>query len=246
MRIYALVASIDPLRIYLYDEGLARLATDAYQVPLAAVHMLAGGVCWPISTGGMCCAHVNGSLVLCPCQQGCAVTMSVGGLCLPSCTLVQSTWLFALWLNLLAPTTHIHTLPAALLRFAGMLFALSRAPRCLLRCPRFSGGALLAWGNVVLMLRRHQKGRPCARGEPQSPRPLYRLKLPSFATSQLARHGIPIQALFTPLCAPPIWAASQALPRFTMPPLPSHPHPPAGPHGGQPPLGHDAPHQLRH
>lgn len=32
MRIYALVSCIDPLRIYLFDEGLARLATDEYQV----------------------------------------------------------------------------------------------------------------------------------------------------------------------------------------------------------------------
>jgi hypothetical protein len=35
MRIYVLVASIDPLRIFLYDEGLARLATDTYQVSKA-------------------------------------------------------------------------------------------------------------------------------------------------------------------------------------------------------------------
>jgi tubulin polyglutamylase TTLL6/13 len=37
MRIYALVASIDPLRIFLYDEGLARLATDEYQVPKSTI-----------------------------------------------------------------------------------------------------------------------------------------------------------------------------------------------------------------
>ncbi|KAF5829028.1 tubulin-tyrosine ligase family-domain-containing protein [Dunaliella salina] len=35
IRIYALVASIDPLRIFLYDEGLARLATDSYHAPTA-------------------------------------------------------------------------------------------------------------------------------------------------------------------------------------------------------------------
>lgn len=34
LRIYALVMSVDPLTIYLYDEGLARLATVPYQVPV--------------------------------------------------------------------------------------------------------------------------------------------------------------------------------------------------------------------
>jgi len=32
-RIYVLLAGTDPLRIYLYDEGLARLATEPYQYP---------------------------------------------------------------------------------------------------------------------------------------------------------------------------------------------------------------------
>ncbi|KXZ55013.1 hypothetical protein GPECTOR_3g176 [Gonium pectorale] len=33
LRVYALVASVDPLRIHLYDEGLARLATQPYKPP---------------------------------------------------------------------------------------------------------------------------------------------------------------------------------------------------------------------
>lgn len=33
LRVYALVASIDPLRIYVYNEGLVRLATQAYEFP---------------------------------------------------------------------------------------------------------------------------------------------------------------------------------------------------------------------
>ncbi|GLC54097.1 hypothetical protein PLESTB_000823400 [Pleodorina starrii] len=33
LRVYALVASVDPLRIHLYDEGLARLATEPYKAP---------------------------------------------------------------------------------------------------------------------------------------------------------------------------------------------------------------------
>ncbi|KAG2425340.1 hypothetical protein HXX76_013754 [Chlamydomonas incerta] len=43
LRVYALVLSVDPLRIHLYDEGLARLAAQPYQPPtpanLAAVTM---------------------------------------------------------------------------------------------------------------------------------------------------------------------------------------------------------------
>lgn len=33
LRIYALVSSVDPLKIYLFDEGLARLATRQYEAP---------------------------------------------------------------------------------------------------------------------------------------------------------------------------------------------------------------------
>ena len=41
LRIYALVMSVDPLTIYLYDEGLARLATVPYQVPVLILHVTA-------------------------------------------------------------------------------------------------------------------------------------------------------------------------------------------------------------
>lgn len=33
MRIYVLLASVDPLRIFIYEEGLARLATETYCPP---------------------------------------------------------------------------------------------------------------------------------------------------------------------------------------------------------------------
>ena len=33
MRIYVLVAGIDPLRIFVYEEGLARFATEEYRPP---------------------------------------------------------------------------------------------------------------------------------------------------------------------------------------------------------------------
>lgn len=33
MRIYVLVAGTDPLRIFVYEEGLARLATEPYTAP---------------------------------------------------------------------------------------------------------------------------------------------------------------------------------------------------------------------
>jgi tubulin polyglutamylase TTLL6/13 len=33
MRIYVLVAGIDPLRIFVYEEGLARFATEEYRAP---------------------------------------------------------------------------------------------------------------------------------------------------------------------------------------------------------------------
>jgi tubulin polyglutamylase TTLL6/13 len=33
LRIYVLVAGIDPLRIFVYEEGLARFATEEYRAP---------------------------------------------------------------------------------------------------------------------------------------------------------------------------------------------------------------------
>ena len=33
MRIYVLIAGIDPLRVFVYEEGLARFATDEYRPP---------------------------------------------------------------------------------------------------------------------------------------------------------------------------------------------------------------------
>lgn len=32
-RVYALIAGCDPLRIYIYNEGLVRFATERYQYP---------------------------------------------------------------------------------------------------------------------------------------------------------------------------------------------------------------------
>lgn len=36
LRLYVFVLSVDPLKIYLYDDGLARLCTTEYQAPNAA------------------------------------------------------------------------------------------------------------------------------------------------------------------------------------------------------------------
>jgi tubulin polyglutamylase TTLL6/13 len=33
LRVYVLLAGVDPLRIFVYDEGLARFATDPYVAP---------------------------------------------------------------------------------------------------------------------------------------------------------------------------------------------------------------------
>lgn len=33
LRVYALLAGCDPLRIYIYNEGLVRFATEKYQLP---------------------------------------------------------------------------------------------------------------------------------------------------------------------------------------------------------------------
>lgn len=33
LRIYVLISSVDPLTIYLYEEGLGRFATETYQAP---------------------------------------------------------------------------------------------------------------------------------------------------------------------------------------------------------------------
>jgi tubulin polyglutamylase TTLL6/13 len=35
LRLYVFVLSVDPLKIYLYDDGLARLCTTEYQAPTA-------------------------------------------------------------------------------------------------------------------------------------------------------------------------------------------------------------------
>jgi tubulin polyglutamylase TTLL6/13 len=35
LRIYVLLSGSEPLRLYVYEEGLVRLATQAYQTPTA-------------------------------------------------------------------------------------------------------------------------------------------------------------------------------------------------------------------